>query len=257
MFASIFSIGACVPPAPDSIEEMMNYTFANFDQEPQLVQTVLDNLLPFLDRNVEDAVEGWAVNSLSENELGAAGVDGKDVTDIIGASAMASYRSDMDTVVSGVTAHNKDEIQGKIELFNLLSEDGERDCLLSGECESYGLTANQTTLLSAFLNIRVNQDINYQYRWIDYNDSRIFLLRMLNPTGGVFDPEWIAKLHQQYSIAVIFEDDEGVLHRMESFWVDTEISEDMDLDPNFVVSEAIRSIHDNTAELDDYFEENE
>jgi hypothetical protein len=241
----------CPPPvqAPENIEDMMNFGFIYFDDKPTYIHSLNDNLMPFLRENADQAADGWSVHSLSTEDLEAAGVEDKDVSNIIGAAAMATYHLDLDTTARGVTWPDKTETIDTVLEFRVLEESEDRACFLSKECTRYDVVAEQRTQLP--LSIVATQTYTTQYRWIlSYENLEILLIRGLTPDGIAFDSDIIEVL-QQYSFAVIFQEGK-VTRRMEAFWVDGRLL-GSSVQEGYAVNQAINTMHRNAGQIEDFF----
>jgi len=248
----VLVIPACkkAPQAPDTIEEMMNFGFVNFDEESEVMADLADNLVPFVASHLDEAEDGWEVSSLSAEDLIAVGVDSPEVEDVIGAAASATYVSDIDDVVMAITWPRKGEVFPHITEFDVV-EATDLDCFLAHECDYYAFTVDQVA--SASILGDAIQRVTQQHRWIETDDGYFFIMRTLSPDGIEFTSN-LMRVFQQYSFAMVYVDGDHA-RRMEAFWVDAEII-GLDVPEGFAVNQAIKQMHD-SADLIDAFVESQ
>ena len=236
--------------APDNIEEMMNFGFVHFDSEENALESLSYNLFPFVDDNLEDAETGWQINSLSLDNLEAAGVAADAVENVVGASASVAYRSSVDDVLRAISWPNKSEVLDNVKEYEVLDSD-DLDCFLNKECDRYEMTVDQVA--KAGILGEATQRLTFQFRWVtrEEDQQRFFVTRVLCPDGVEFGSN-LAKVIQQYSFAMIYPQGDHA-RRMEAFWVDGKII-GMDVPEDFAVNQAISQMQKAADEIDDFVE---
>lgn len=236
--------------APENIEEMMNFGFVHFDAEDNALEALSYNLFPFVQDNLADAETGWQINSLSLNDLEAAGVDVDAVENVVGASASVSYRSSVDEVLRAISWPNKSEVLDNVKEYEIIASD-DLDCFLAKDCERYQMTVDQVA--KAGILGEATQKLTFQFRWVirEEDEQRFFATRVLCPDGVEFGSN-LAKVVQQYSFAMIYPEGDRA-RRMEAFWVDGKII-GMDVPEDFAVNQAISQMQKAADEIDAFIE---
>ena len=236
--------------APDTIEEMMNFGFVHFDAEDDSLEALSYNLFPFVAENLDDAETGWQINSLSLENLEAAGVDVDAVENVVGASASVSYKSSVDDVLRAISWPNKSEVLDNVKQYDIIESD-DLDCFLAKECDRYEMQVDQVA--KAGILGEATQNLTFQFRWVTREDDQIefFATRVLCPDGVEFGSN-LAKVVQQYSFAMIYPEDDHA-RRMEAFWVDGKII-GMDVPEDFAVNQAISQMQKSADEIDAFLD---
>ena len=234
--------------APDTIEEMMNFGFVNFDNDDDSLEALSHNLFAFVDENLEEAETGWQVNSLSIDDLSAAGVEVGEVENVVGAAASVPYQSSVEDVLKAVAWPDKTEVLDNVKEYEVVETD-DLECFLDKTCDRYELTVNQVA--KAGILGEATQTITFQFRWVTRESDGLsfFTTRVLCPDGVTFGSN-LAKVLQQYSFAVVYPDGDSS-RRMEAFWVDGKII-GMDVPEDFAVNQAISQMQKAADEIDEF-----
>ena len=122
--------------APDTIEEMMNLGSFIFSMLKTILRSPILQSVSFVAENLDDAETGWQINSLSLENLEAAGVDVDAVENVVGASASVSYKSSVDDVLRAISWPNKSEVLDNVKQYDIIESD-DLDCFLAKECDRY------------------------------------------------------------------------------------------------------------------------
>jgi hypothetical protein len=238
--------------APSDVEEMMNFAFVHYaDEDEQPLRDVAINMREFVTNNLDAAEEGWKVNSLSTEDLQAAGIDKDTVEDIIGASASVPYRNALDPVADAITWEDKTEVFPHVLEYEVLSS-SDRPCFLQRNCSNLDFDIRQVA--SASILGEATLDQNWEMRWIGLEEEGyepMYFIRTLAPDGVEFS-SGLARVHQQYSIAAIYPSD-GAARRLEAYWVEIEVF-GMNLPENYGVNQAIAQMGKSAEDIDNFIE---
>jgi len=232
--------------APDNIEEMMNYGFVHYTDDVEYTTALAANLVPWLQSHLDEAEEGWQVNSLSNENLDAVGIEDPNVQGIVGAAAAMPYVSSLEKLAAGLTWPDKREIFDHYVDYQV-TEESDRDCFLARECLVYWSDIYQEVSFS-ILGTGV-QTIHNEYHWIDRGEDLgwLLLMRVLAPDPIEFSSN-VLEVNQQYGYAFMYVAD-GVTQRMEAFWIDGRFLS-ADLPESYAVNQAIRQMGKSRDQLD-------
>jgi hypothetical protein len=243
-----------VVEAPDDLEELVVYSFVNFDNEDAEVLVAAEaNIIPEVNTHEDEMAEGFLVNSLTAADLEAVGVTDPDVTEIVGALGVVDYRHSLDEVLGPITSENKDQIFDNFLEFEIL-EQGDRDCFLSGECERFDQKIHEVT------NVQLIGDADRTYtnslRWLNGEETpRAVMIRQLNPDPVEFEGSALnMTVFQQYSFVLLYEEG-GHARRVEAFWVDFELV-GMNVPDNFAVANSVNQMAAQAEKIDAYLDGN-
>lgn len=236
---------ACRPPvAPTSIEQMMVYGFTNFQEDPEYLVALAGNLVPFMDSHAEELGEGYEVNSLTGDDLTAAGISNDGVSDVVGAAVGLYYEADLTELAYGITYPEQDEIFDSYLEFERLSE-SPRDCFLDHSCDSHDCENSVHANLGA--GIEMWNQFSQESRWIESEDGQRFLVvRVLGPDPIRFSIDWL-EVPQQYSFSFVYEQD-GKARRVQSIWVEGHIV-DADMPESFALNLGINNMVNAAADM--------
>lgn len=247
VFGAALALGAMgckVVDAPDNLEELMVFGFETFGDERSMTATV-DELMPLVDVNEEDLIDGYRVSTLGATQLEAAGVEDASVEGIVGAMGLVEYTNALDPILDIITSHDKDTLFEQIEEFS--AEDlSDRDCFLARECDTFSQRVDETARVS--LLGASERTYTHTLQWIEHEEhGTVLAIRSLSPDPIEFSTN-IVNVNQQYGLAYMY-DDGGGTRRVEAFWVDAELI-GMDVPDSFAVDNAVNAMADQAENID-------
>lgn len=230
--------------APTTLEELVVFGFVHFEEEGY-AQAMAEQLIPLSEQKYEELTEGYSVNSLTNEDLQGAGVEGRDIEGIIGALGGVTYTHDIDDVLTILTATDKTLYYPDMSAYEVLDET-DRDCFLSHDCETLEQSIQETTEVVILGN--ATRTYTNQFRWVEVEGvGATLVVRSLCPDGITFDTN-IANVYQQYSLYTVYPSGSGA-RRIESFWVDAEFI-GLDVPENFAVDNAVGTMADGAETVD-------
>lgn len=239
-----FATGCRTIEAPTTLEELVVFGFVHHEEDGYS-QAMAEELIPLAEQKYEELTEGYSVNSLTNADLTAAGVDGGDVEDIIGALGGVTYTHDIDEVLTILTATDKTLYYPNVSAYEVVDET-DRQCFLDHDCETLEQTISETTEVTILGN--ATRTYTNQFRWIEVEGVGTGLVvRSLNPEGVTFDTD-IAVVYQQYALYTMYPSDQGA-RRIESFWVDAEFI-GLEVPENYAVNSAVDTMADGAETVD-------
>jgi hypothetical protein len=227
---------ACRPAvdAPDDVEEQAVFGFVHFD-EPGFVEAVADDLLAFVRDPPEELEEGFLVDSLRTDDLAAVGVVDPVLDGVIGALGRALYVLDPAGVALGTTDPGRESWWDSVERFDVIGEEGDRDCFLAKACDRYEQTVSDETQIPMLG--RASRTFTNQLRWVTSDaGEELLAVRQLAPDPVDLTSTLLA-IDQQYSFALVGEHEEGAV-RAEAIWVDARVL-GAELPEGFAVRQAV------------------
>lgn len=251
-FVLVGLVGCKVVDAPDNLEQLMVYGFVNYDESDRFLEATEEQLLALVATQEEELAKGYRINNLSEADLAAAGVEGKDITGILGFMGVADYVHELDAVLEATCATDKDARWPDKFLTYDIQETTDRECFLAGECDR--LDQNVHEVANVALLGDADRTFDASYRWVGGEElPRAVFVRQLTPDGIEFSTG-IAQTYQQYSLAMVYEHD-GHARRLEAFWVDFTIL-GAGVPDEIAISTAINEMNKQVENIDTWIDEN-
>lgn len=246
----IFALSACkVVDAPDNLQELMAFSFTSFD-DPRALEAAAEEVLGLVEASEADLEDGMRIDSLMAEDIAAAGVEGAEVEDgIMGAVGLVRYRHRMEPVLDAVTWPHKEDFLKDTVSYEVRS-DTDRRCFLDAECERYEIEATEVTKVS--LLGEATRELEQVLVRVGTDDVPMTFQRTLVPGGVAFNSD-LMKVHQQYGVMVLWDQD-GAAHRLEAFWVDAEII-GLDVPDSFAVDQAVLSMRNYSEQIDVWLDE--
>lgn len=244
--------GCKVVDAPEDIESLMVFGFANFDEDEAFLEETERQLIPLVEARLEELTKGYRVADLTAADLEKAGVAASNEGDIVGAMGTVDYRHNIDDIVDAVSRSDKDVMFPDNFLAYDVLDTSDRPCFLAKDCDRL----DQEVFERAKVAILGEGERTYDssYRWIEPKDlPRAVFIRQIAPEEMQFSSN-LAKIHQQYSFVMLYEI-KGVARRVEAFWVDATMI-GMDVPDTFAVDNAVNAISSQAERIDNWIDEN-
>jgi len=222
MIWTLLTLFACKPatPAPDTIEDMVVWAFASYD-DPEALAEVAQPIHDWADAHEEAAREGWSVSDLTVDDLAMADVPDADIEGVIGALGLADYASDLDDVVGVITHPDRTQVYDHSEEFSIDHQVGDRACFLSRECDRYEFTSTETTKVA--LLGRSTRTVRSELLWLSA-ESEFMIMRQTAPDPVEFHADIpLMGIDQQYGLALLRALPGGGVRRVEAFWVEARL----------------------------------
>jgi hypothetical protein len=252
LFLAAMSSGCKVVDAPDNLEALMVFGFTNFDDDKALEETER-NLIPLVEKQLEDLAAGYRVADLTRTDLETAGVEVNNEIEIIGAMGTVDYRHNIDPVLKVVIDEDKEKMFPDNFVEYEIRKTTEVGCFLSGECETMDQKVFERTKITLLGEGERTYDSNYA--WFEGDDDlpRALFVRQIAPDEMEFEGSAINMVvRQQYSFVMIYEKN-GVGRRVEAFWVDADLA-GIDVPDTFAIDSAVNSIGSQANRVDDWID---
>lgn len=244
--------GCKVVDAPEDLEAVMVFGFENYDRSPVYLEAMGGNLFPAVDAQYEAVEEGYRIDSLGDEQIAAAGVEGVDVTEIFGAMGAVTYRHTASEVLGPMIAPDRATLfPDAFVSYEVLDEtEGDRDCFLSQACDRYDFEFHEVADVGVLG--KSTRQVLASYRWIYPADGEPFVVTRGLCAGGVEFTTDLLVVHQQYNLAVVYPSG-SVARRVEAFWVDAEVI-GLDVPDYYAVEQAVGAMAEQGGRIDDYLD---
>ncbi len=210
------------PDAPKELDDLVGFMFAHtMDEENDYLAVGGDNLAAWMDTRLEETLDGYAVNNLTQESLDA--LDDQERTSIGLLGAAVGHASDHTPweLAYGVATYFPTERNPDRALTYERPEETDRDCFLEETCSTYVFHALTTTALP--LGIETDTHIVQQMRWFEMADgSPAFVEANFMVGPAEVNVDWLEVIANYYVWVSL---PEGTGSRnMYATWADTRIS---------------------------------
>lgn len=246
--------GCKVVDAPDDIEALMVFGFSNFDDDVEFLEATEEQLIPLVEKQLEDLGDGYRVADLTRADLETAGVEvAEGEVEILGAMGTVDYTHDIDPVLEIVIDEDKEVMFPDNFVEYDIRDTTEVDCFLTASCDRMDQEVHERAKVK--LLGEGERTYTSSYRWVDTEElPRALFIRQIAPSEMKFEGSAInMTVHQQYSFVMIYEKN-GIGRRVEAFWVDAELV-GVDVPDTFAVDTAVNTIADQAERVDTWIDE--
>lgn len=251
ILVSLSLSGCRVVDAPSSLQDLAVYGFVHFDADKGEPEAATDGLQREFVPLEEDLSEGLRVTSLTSADLDLIGVDNDLDAGVLGSAATVQMASGLDDAARAWSYPHLDEVLDATNEFEILSEDNDRTCFLSHECEGYAYEARR--VLDMALLGTATQQFRREFRWVEDSEGQPLLtIREIVPSGAEISSGLIA-VDQQYSYTLFWTRD-GT-QRLEFFWIEARAI-GIELPDAFALDFAVTGMKETAEQLDAWIAEN-
>ncbi len=240
---------ACKPPpdAPTQLDDLCTYLFSHHsDEDSANMEAGVNNLITWLDKNLEMTLEGYSVSGLDSTTTGALDGQERSVLGIFGVAVGTESAFPLADAVYAMVAVDQEEIHG--DYYSDYQRDYLSDpaCFLAQSCPR--LEATEEYEAHFTLGITSRNYTHNQYLWVDTYGG----LAMAHRAWLVEPPEvdfyWL-QVEQQYYLDV-FVPAAGGHRRLQVTWmVNNQDAVPQDLVMNLVIDGMI----DHSDNMEDWF----
>lgn len=239
-------------PAPEELDELVGFLYEHIpDEEPDALAEGIMNLHPWVTEHLDETLQGYKVDDLSEEvitSLGDGEVDGNDF-----AGSAVGHESDRpveDWTQALILEDQVEVYKGSYTEFNR-DWDGNNKCFASRECLTMGA---EVEAVSDYTLIKIVSHSANQFRWVETETGPALIYRtwLLEPAGVT--PENIVSVERQYYLNVIFPTDAGT-RTVQVTWAVAKL-ESIDTSEDFALQMLINGMAKNADKIDEWMDDN-
>lgn len=245
--------GCRVVDAPDNLEDLVVFGFVHFTEPDEAYPAeAAEGLVPLAAEYATELAEGYRVDELDQEDIDTIGLDASIEEGVLGVAAKVAMTSSLDDFAWAWSWPRMDEVSEITLAFEVLEEEGDRDCFLSHECESYGYDAWRQNDMGLFG--QSEQNLRRDFRWTALLDGTpVLTIREMVPDETVMSSNIVA-VHQQYNYAVLFASEDGI-ERLDAFWIEAEVI-GSDIPDTFALDFAVNSMQKTAESVDAFVDAN-
>lgn len=243
-------LAACArpPDAPEELNELVGYLYTNVaEEDPAPLQVGAINMDVWLDARIEETLEGYTVNNLTEEAISALGDGERDLEGLAGAAVgHTSELSPYDLAEAIVVDDPMDIYTGTYVEFERTFE-GDPDCFATGECD---WLESEVHASFDYVIMQVQTHSRVQYRWVDTEVGQVYVERTWLRDPAIVTSE-LVEVDQQYYLRMILPEGSGA-RSLQATWVVARLIGDMP--ENTALNLLINSMAKQAETLDAYIE---
>lgn len=239
--------------APHTLDELCGFLFAHMeDEDPEILQVSLANLDVWMNANLAQTLEGYAIENISPEAAAALGKG--DLDGLLGAAVGAESVNTVEKVTEALVWEHQEDLYPETYLeFERTLVEGTYECFNAQSCD--WLEVDNTLLSSYPLGITVQSEFIGQYRWLTMEDGRTASVYRTWMTAEP-DVSWEAvDIKDQFYLGANIPTADGRTLRLLASWMLAEIG-DLDVPQDFALNLAIDALITSNAELDIWIGEN-
>jgi hypothetical protein len=239
----------CKPPpdAPEELNELVGYLYTNVPAEdPAPLEVGAGNLDVWLQERIDETLEGYTVDNLTEESILALGDGERDLAELAGAAVGHVSPHSVSALVDAIVLDDPMDMFNSYVAFDREFV-GDEACFAAGDCDWLEAEVHASfdyTLMQVDTHSRV------QYRWVDTELGPVYAERTWLREEAVVTSDLI-EVDQQYYLRVILPDGEGS-RSIQSTWVVARLVGDMP--ENAALNLLINSMSSQADTLDEYVE---
>ena len=249
----IASLAGCkVVDAPADLEDLEVYGFVHYGERADYLAATAAGIDPLADTYDAQLREGYRVTDLTTDDLALAGVDATISSSIVGMAGRVDMTSDLTELADTWTYAHLDEVLSVTLGYEVRAEEGDRDCFVSGDCETYAVDGWRQNDMGLFGTSE--QTFRREYRWTTTGDGEPALSFREICTEPSDISSGLLAVHQQYSFSLMFQRDTGTV-RVDAFWIDAEAI-GIEVPDGLALQMAVQAMQHTAEDVDAYVDAN-
>ncbi len=223
VLSSVAAVGCAGPPdAPEKLEELAAFLFDHADDEdPEALEVGVGNLDAWLDNNLEEAREGYTIDTLSADAIEGVGVDTAHAEGLVGAAVATTLPKGPVQVTRALTLADPTAVYPDTYLTYDREWIDDPQCFVDRDCESADLRAH--TVSAYPMGLDVTSDFKAQYRWVETEQGMAMVQRTWLRRPAEVSKDWIA-VPAQFFLSVNLPRN-GKTVRLQTTWIAAELGD--------------------------------
>lgn len=253
LLVPLFGLVACKrpPEAPQALDDLVGYLYAHHqDEEPDAMEAGTLNLSVWLDANIDETMEGYTVNNLSQEAVDALDDGERDLSGLNGAAVghISTFRADDVGVVVATTEPTEVYPDTYTEYTREFKTDPA--CFVNAECEFLEFDAHSTTDWP--LGLSVTTDTDVQFRWVETDLGLALIQRSWLHEAGEVNVDWLT-VDQEYYLWAFLPTADGGHRNVQATWIVATLS-GSSVPENAALQLVIGSMSKTAETLDEFLE---
>ncbi|HND31829.1 MAG TPA: hypothetical protein PKY30_01820 [Myxococcota bacterium] len=240
-------------PAPTDLDQLVGFLFEHIpDEDPAPLAEGVHNLEPWLVDRIDETLEGYTVQDLSEETILSLGDGEVDNTELSGSAVGFASVNDVQGWVDALVLADQVEIYGGSYVSYEREWEGDEEAFAGRD----KLTIEaDVRALSDYTLIKIESHSGNRWTWVDTEWGPAMVYRAWLEEPCTITPENIVKVDRQYYLNVIMPTRDG-MRTMQATWVVGKVV-GASTDTNFALQMMIQSMAKNAGKIDAWVTENQ
>ncbi len=255
MYLLLLSTLACKAPepAPTDLDQLVGFLFEHVpDEDTALLAEGVHNLEPWLVDRIDETLEGYTVQDLSEETILSLGDGMVDNTELSGSAVGFISENDVQSWVDALVLADQVEIYGGSYVsYDRVWEGDEKSF---ANREKLAISAD-VHALSDYTLIKIESHSGNRWAWVDTEWGPALVYRSWLEEPCTITPANIVQVDRQYYLNVVTPTREG-MRTMQATWVVGKVV-GAGTDTNFALQMMIQSMAKNAGKIDEWVTENQ
>ena len=248
----LIALSACnVTDAPETIEQLVVYGFAGFDEGAENASTAASGLRPLAAAFGEQLAQGMRVDDLTQADVEAAGITTELEGGIVGVAATVAMAASVEDLVWAWSHPHMDTFLDVTTGFEIRTEYGDRDGFIAGDRDTYAYDGWRRVEMGGLGNSEQEFNRAFQRTVLD-DGSTAVVVRDMAPEGAEMDTSWV-RVGAQFSFSVFYDEGDDAL-RLDAFWIDAEAI-GLELPDYFALDLAVNQMNATAERVDAFISE--
>jgi len=217
------AVGCAAPPeAPEKLEELAAFLFDHADDDdPEALAVGVENLDAWLGRNLEEAREGYTINTLSAAAIEGVNVDPEHAEGLVGAAVATTLPKGTKAITKALTLADPTKVYP--DTYSTYEREWIDDphCFVDRDCESADMRAH--TVSEYPMSLEVTSDFKAQYRWVETEAGMAMVQRTWLRRPADVSKDWVS-VPAQFFLSVNIPRD-GKTLRLQTTWIAAELGD--------------------------------
>lgn len=252
LLACFALVGCKRPPdAPAELDELVGYLYAHTpDDDPAPLQAGSVNLDVWLDAHIEETLEGYVVQNLSQEAVDALDDRERDLEGLAGAAVGHESEHSVEALAEAMILDDQTEVFPNN--YSVYERDflDDADCFAKGDCD--WLEADVATTVSYAGLITVETKSRNQYRWIETEHGPAMIQRTWLQEPALVSLDML-EVDQQYYLCAFLPQEGGGSRSVLVTWVVARLTGDS-VPEDAALNMVINSMAALAVDLDAYVE---
>jgi len=245
----VLLVGCKHPPdAPEELDQLVGYLYEHVaDEDPAPLEVGTDNMKAWLDQGLEQTLEGYTVNNLSQEAVDALDDGTRDLDGLVGAAVGHDSTFSVDELGRTIILTPPTTIYP--DTYTKYDRDfhGDSDCFAVGDCDFLEMETHSTSNYALGLTVDINSLV--QFRWVDTDLGRVLIQRSWMHTPATVSLD-ILDVKQQFYLWMFLPTETGSLS-VQATWMVATIS-DGSVPEDLALNLVIDSMSNTAQTLDDF-----
>lgn len=241
------------PSAPAELDQLVGYLFNHLaDEEPDALEAGAANLDAWLSKRLDETLEGYKVDNLSEEVVSSLGEGERDLAGLAGAAVGHESPYPVNDWVNAIVLNSAAEIYGDTySAFERKFKEGEPKDFAKGKADWLEAETWATSSYAGLITVETNSGNQYRRIETEKGPAMVYRTWLRKPATVSMDS---LSVEQQYYMWMSIPHNGGA-RSIQATWVVATLK-DSSIDENLALNLVINGMAGNAESVDGWMEEN-